>query len=159
MRRRVVRPLGRSADHRDGSDYLDKVRKLIPRIVFVLNKVDLLDETEKAIAERFLAGVLAERRPSEPPDRIFALSARQGLQAKLANDASALEASGLPRLERLLARELAHDKRAILHATGRLRLISLVSELLFQSELERKALLTPEEELKRKAVDIRSQRR
>jgi hypothetical protein len=33
-----------------------------------------------------------------------------------------------------------------------LRLISLVGELLFQSELERKALLTPEEELKRKAA-------
>ena len=33
-----------------------------------------------------------------------------------------------------------------------MRLTSLVSELLFQSELERKALLTPEEELKRKAA-------
>jgi GTPase Era involved in 16S rRNA processing len=63
-------------------NYLDRVRKLVPRIVFVLNKVDLLDVTEKAVAERFLAGVLAERRSGEPPDRIFAVSARQGLQAK-----------------------------------------------------------------------------
>jgi hypothetical protein len=117
-----------------------------------LNKVDLLDAAEKDIAERFLAGVLAERRPGKPPDRIFALSAKQGLQAKLAHDEGALEASGLPRLESLLAGELAREKRAILLATGRLRLISLVSELLFQSELERKALLTPEEELKRKAA-------
>ena len=79
------------------ANYLDKVRKLIPRVVFVLNKVDLLDATEKGVAERFLADVLAERRPTEPPDRIFALSAKQGLQAKLTNDAGALEASGLPR--------------------------------------------------------------
>ncbi len=134
------------------TNYLDKVRKLIPRVVFVLNKIDLLDATEKAIAERFLADVLAERRPAEPPDRIFALSAKQGLQAKLAHDEGALEASGLPRLQSLLAGELARDKRAILLATGRLRLISLVGELLFQSELERKALLTPEEELKQKAA-------
>ena len=133
-------------------NYLDKVRKLIPSVFFVLNKVDLLDAAEKDIAERFLAGVLAERRPSEPPDRIFALSAKQALQAKLTNDAGALEAIGLPRLERLLAGELARDKQAILLATGRLRLISLVGELLFQSELERKALLTPEEELKWKAA-------
>jgi hypothetical protein len=132
--------------------YLDKVRTLIPSVVFVLNKVDLLDAAEKGAAERFLAGVLAERRPSEPPDRIFTLSAKQGLRAKLTNDTGALEASGLPRLEHLLAGELARDKRAILVATGRLRLISLVGELLFQSELERKALLTPEEELKRKAA-------
>ena len=132
--------------------YLDKVRKLIPSVFFVLNKIDLLDAAERGVAERFLAGVLAERRPTEPSDRIFALSAKQGLRAKLANDAVSLAASGLPRLERLLAGELARDKRAILLATGRLRLTSLVSELLFQSELERKALLTPEEELKRKAA-------
>jgi GTP-binding protein EngB required for normal cell division len=134
------------------TNYLDKVRKLILSVFFVLNKADLLDAAEKIVAERFLAGVLAERRPGEPPDRIFALSAKRALQAKLANDKGALEASGLPRLERLLAGELARDKRAILLATGRLRLISLVGELLFQSELERKALLTPEEELKRKAA-------
>ena len=60
--------------------YLDKVRKLIPSVFFVLNKVDLLDAAEKGVAERFLAGVLAERRPTEPPDRIFALSAKQGLR-------------------------------------------------------------------------------
>jgi len=132
--------------------YLDKARKLIPSVFFVLNKVDLLDAAEKVAAERFLADVLAERRPSGPPDRIFALSAKQGLQSKLTNDAGALEASGLARLEGLLAGELARDKRAILLAAGRLRLISLVGELLFQSELERKALLTPEEELKRKAA-------
>jgi GTP-binding protein EngB required for normal cell division len=132
-------------------NYLDKVQKLIPSVFFVLNKVDLLDATEKGAAERFLAGVLAERRPTEPPDRIFALSAKQGLRAKLANDKGAPEASGLPRLENLLAGDLARDKRAILLSAGRLRLIALVSELLFQSELERKALLTPEEELKRKA--------
>ncbi len=134
------------------ANYLDKVRKLIPSVVFVLNKVDLLDATEKGVAERFLAGVLAERHPTEPPDRILALSAKRGLHAKLTNDAGALEASGLPRLEQLLAGELAREKRAILLATGRLRLISLVSELLFQCELERKALLTPAEDLKRKAA-------
>jgi len=132
--------------------YLDKVRKLIPSVFFVLNKIDLLDATGRDVAERFLAGVLAERRPTEPSDRIFALSAKQGLRAKLANEAVSLAASGLPRLERLLAGELARDKRAILLSAERLRLIALVSELLFQSELERKALLTPEEELKRKAV-------
>ena len=133
-------------------NYLDKVRALIPSIFFVLNKIDLLDAAEKELAERFLAAALAERRPTEPPDRIFALSAKQGLQAKLTNDTGALEASGLQRLERLLAGELARNKRTILLATGRLRLISLLSELAFQSELERKALLTPVEELKQKAA-------
>jgi GTP-binding protein EngB required for normal cell division len=132
--------------------YLDKVRKLIPKIFFILNKADLLDVNEKSVAQRFLADVLAARYPTDPADRIFALSAKQGLNAKLTNDVGALASSGLSRLESVLSGELAREKRAILLATGRQRLISLVGELLFQCDFERKALLTPEEDLKRKAA-------
>jgi GTP-binding protein EngB required for normal cell division len=132
--------------------YLDKVRSLIPKIFFILNKADLLDTNDKSAAQRFLAGVLAERYSTDPPDRIFALSAKQGIDAKLTNDVGALASSGLSRLESVLGAELAREKRAILLAAGRQRLISLVSELLFQCDLERKALMTPEEDLKRKAA-------
>ena len=132
--------------------YLDTVRKLIPKIFFILNKADLLDANEKSVAERFLAAVLAERYATEPPERIFVLSAKRALNAKLANNVAALASSGLSHLESVVAGELACEKRSILLATGRQRLISLVHELLFQCDLERRALLTPEEELKRKAA-------
>jgi len=133
-------------------NYLDKVEELVPKIFFILNKIDLLEAAEKNDAERFLADVLAARHPHAPPDRIFALSARRAFQAKAANGGGGLEASGLPKLEQALSGELAQEKRAILLATGRMRLISLVSELLFQTEIECKALLTPEKDLKRKAA-------
>jgi len=136
--------------------YLDKVRRLIAKIFFVLNKVDLLDDGDKTVAEQFLAGVLAERCPADSPQRIFSLSAKRGLEAKLARDIEALEVSGLLRLESVLGGELAREKQAILLATGRQRLSSLVGELLFQSELERKALMTPADELKRKAATFGS---
>jgi GTP-binding protein EngB required for normal cell division len=136
--------------------YLDKVRRLIAKIFFVLNKVDLLDDGDKTVAEQFLAGVLAERCPAHSPQRIFSLSAKRGLEAKLARDIEALEVSGLLRLESVLGGELAREKQAILLATGRQRLRSLVGELLFQSELERKALMTPADELKRKAATFES---
>jgi uncharacterized protein (DUF736 family) len=58
----------------------------------------------------------------------------------------------------VLAGELAREKREIVFASGRLRSISLVGELLFQSKLEHKALLTPEEELKQKAGHFRVER-
>ncbi len=134
------------------SNYLDKVRKLIPKVFYVLNKIDLLDETEKDTAERFLVGVLTARRALEAHGRIFTLSAKRALRAKLQHDATEFEESGLGYLERVLVRALAKEKRAILFETGRLRLTSLVGELFFQCELERQALLTPEEELKRKAA-------
>lgn len=134
--------------------YLRKVRELIPKLFFALNKVDLLDIQERGISERFLADVLKASIPQ--PLRIFSISAKQGLQAKLDKDPRTLAASGLCHLEEVLAGELAREKHEIVFATGRLRSISLVSELLFQSKLEHKALLMPEEDLKEKAATFES---
>ncbi len=134
--------------------YLDSVRSLIPKIFFVLNKVDLLDDEERPVAKAFLAKVLAENLGSQTPKRIFAVSAKQGLLAKQRGDASALAASGLAELEQALARDLANEKRAIVFAAGRTRAISLAAELLYHSELEHKALLMPEQDLKHKIADF-----
>jgi ribosome biogenesis GTPase A len=134
--------------------YLDSVRSLIPKIFFVLNKVDLLDDEERPVAEAFFAKVIAEYLGSHTPKRIFTVSAKQGLMAKQRGDASALAASGLGELEQALACDLANEKRAIVFATGRSRAISLTAELLYHSELEHKALLMPEHDLKHKIGDF-----
>jgi GTP-binding protein EngB required for normal cell division len=136
--------------------YLSKVQELIPKIFFALNKVDLLDSQERGMAERFLADVLTEQTRIVRPFRTFSISAKQGLQAKQDSDSQALAASGVEHLEQVLAGELAREKREIVFATGRLRSISLVGELLFQSKLEHKALLMPEEDLKQKADTFES---
>ncbi len=136
--------------------YLRKVRELIPKLFFALNKVDLLDIQERGISERFLSDVLKEQASIPQPLRMFSISAKQGLQAKLDKDPRTLAASGLCHLEEVLARELAREKHEIVFATGRLRSISLVSELLFQSKFQHKALLMPEEDLKEKAATFES---
>jgi GTP-binding protein EngB required for normal cell division len=137
-------------------NYLSKVQELIPKIFFALNKVDLLDSQERCMAERFLADVLREQPIITQPFWIFSISAKQGLQAKLDRDSQALTASGVEHLEQVLAGELAREKHEIVFATGRLRSISLVGELLFQSKLEHKALVTPEADLKQKASTFES---
>ena len=131
-------------------DYLEKILKLIPRILFVLNKADLLDEAEKATATHFLEAVLKERHIASP-DGVFPVSARRGLRARLDGDAAMLEHSGLRRLEQALTGDLARTKGAILDVTLRARAIDLVADMKFQAEFEYKALLTPEAELRRKA--------
>jgi hypothetical protein len=136
--------------------YLSKVQELIQKIFFALNKVDLLDIRERSMAERILAGVLKEQAGIAQPFRIFSISAKQGLQATLPRDSQALAASGVEHLEQVLSGELAREKREIVFATGRLRSISHVGELLFQSKLEHKALLMPEEDLKQKADTFES---
>ncbi len=132
--------------------YLRDVQKLIPKIFFILNKVDLLDASEKALAERFLADVLAEQAGIFPPVRIFCVSARRGLRAKQEANAPLLAESGIKHLQDVLADELAREKRAIVLSVVRMRAAALVEELLFQGELEHKALLLPQDELKRKAA-------
>jgi ribosome biogenesis GTPase A len=136
-------------------DYLEKVRKLVPRIFFVLNKADLLEDLERTTAERFLASVLRERGFAAP-EGIFVVSSRRARRAQLNDDARALEQSGVADLERALASKLAREKRSILDVTGRQRLGAVISDLLFQSEFECKALLTPEDELRRKAETFES---
>jgi GTP-binding protein EngB required for normal cell division len=77
--------------------YLDNVRRLIPKIYFVLNKADLLSETEQAVAVSFLTKVLEEKLGSEQrPVQIFAVSARAALEARRYPNGAALEAAGLP---------------------------------------------------------------
>jgi GTP-binding protein EngB required for normal cell division len=134
--------------------YLDSVRSLIPKIFFVLNKVDLLDDEERPIAKAFLTKVLEDKLGPEAPKRIFGVSSKLGLLAKQRGDAPALAASGVAQLEHTLALELANEKRAIVFATARSRALSLVGELLYHSELEHKALLMPEQELKNKVADF-----
>jgi GTP-binding protein EngB required for normal cell division len=136
--------------------YLGKVPELIPKIFFALNKIDLLDFRERGIVEHFLANVLKKQPAIVQPVRIFCVSARRGLQAKQDRDPQALAASGIQHLEQVLAGEIAREKRAIVLAMGRQRSISLIGELLFQSELERKALLMPEESLKKKIAAFES---
>jgi GTP-binding protein EngB required for normal cell division len=136
--------------------YLGKVQELIPKIFFALNKIDLLDFRERGIAEHFLSTVLKEQPAIAQPVRIFCVSARQGLQAKRDKDPLALAASGIQHLEQVLACELAREKRAIVFVMGRRRSISLIGELLFQSELEHEALLMPEAELKKKVTAFES---
>lgn len=131
-------------------NYLGKVRGLLPKILFALNKIDLLEARERDVSLRFLADVLAQQ-PNALPDRIFCISARQALKAKQEGNSKSLAESGLADLERVLAGDLARQKRDLVEATGRLRAAAIVGELLFQSELEHKALLLPEEDLKRKA--------
>jgi hypothetical protein len=130
--------------------YLDNVQRLIPKVYFALNKVDLLSPDERYVALSFLAKVLENKLGPGRAPRIFAVSAKVGLAARREGNRAALAASGLLELEAALADELTSEERAIAFATGRSRAISLVGELLYHRQLEQKALLTPEQELVQK---------
>lgn len=122
--------------------YLSRIRPHVGHILVVLNKVDLLGAPDVDRAEAFLHRVLVEQAGLETP-RIFRVSARAALQAKLAADAGALKASGLAALEQRLVELLGRDRPAVLDAAVSRKLGILTSELIFHAEFELKSLCLP----------------
>ena len=86
-----------------------------------LNKIDGLREGGKSEAEVLVEIDRQVRRAADTlgvaPTRIFALSARQGLNARLVGDRDGLLKSRIYRLEQALARGMVHQRR-IDHATA-----------------------------------------
>lgn len=135
-------------------DYLRFVRRHLPKILFVLNKADQLDERELEVAAAFIRKALTQAFPDAAPIRLFALSARRALAARESGDTVAFAASGLRALEQTLVHELAREKSAILLATTRVRAQALFAELLFQAEFNLQSLLTPTQDLERKIAEF-----
>ncbi|HUQ29506.1 MAG TPA: hypothetical protein VM051_12990 [Usitatibacter sp.] len=107
-----------------------------------LNKIDGLRDGAKSEAEVLVEIDRQVRRAAETlgvaPTRIFALSARQGLNARLQGDRDALLRSRIYRLEQALARGMVHQRR-VDHATAvRAEARGVINETraLLQSRLE-----------------------
>jgi hypothetical protein len=102
--------------------FLRDVRQYVRKLFVVVNKTDLLAAGEREEVLRYVqAGI--ERTLGADEVRLYPVSARQALAAKLASDPAGLEASGLSRLEDDLAVFLAAER-------GQIFLASVVDRLL-----------------------------
>src|SRR6187200_3196104 len=84
----------------------------------VLNKIDALEDP-LATPEQVHAQIAAQQQDTAralavPSDRVFPLSARQALAARVSGDAAGLRASCLPALEETLGAQLLPQRRALL---------------------------------------------
>ncbi len=79
-------------------------------VFVVLNKQDMADAPARAEALAYVCGEAA-RLGAGSQLRLFPLSARDALAAKLTDNAAAVAASGLPALESALVHFLVHDQR------------------------------------------------
>ena len=125
--------------------YLAKVRANAARIVVVLNKIDTVEPVERGIALRFLRRVLGEAGLSE--ETPFPLSARAALRAREEGDRAALEASGLPAIERALDALLNAEGPAVLAAAIAGKAAEIVTTLRLEAEITARARRLPLAEL------------
>ncbi|HUP08803.1 MAG TPA: dynamin family protein, partial [Caldimonas sp.] len=89
-----------------------------PTRFVVLNKIDALDDP-LATAEEVRAQIASQQSETArmldmKVERVFPLSARQALAARIARDETALRASRLPELEAALGAELLPQRRTVL---------------------------------------------
>ncbi len=91
------------------TDLLSRLREYVRKIVFVINKTDLLDDQECREVVAFIVGALQQQMGTSSL-RVYATSSRRGLAAKQAHDDEAYRQSGLGTLEQAITSFLAVEK-------------------------------------------------
>jgi GTP-binding protein EngB required for normal cell division len=132
-------------------EYLRRVRSKTARVFFILNKVDYVPPDERHKAVEFLQKVLSEESLLDSAERIFCVSARDGLAAKDAGDSAKLQESGIADLETHLVRRLAAEKTQWLETAIRTRATGVLSEARAELALRAQALTMPVDELGKRA--------
>lgn len=127
--------------------FLKEIRSRIGQLFFVLNKVDYLTDEERETALGFYRTVLTRDAGIDAGTRIFAVSARKGLQAKESGDTRGWQESGLAEVSDHLIAFLAQEKNRVLReAIGR-KTFDVLGDVSLQIGLEIRALELPLSEL------------
>lgn len=129
------------------TEFLGQVRSKVSRLFFVLNKVDYLEQHELEAALAFFQKILKEQAGFDDETRIFCISARWGLKARSANDASLWAQSGLKAVEEHLVDFLAREKAAVLHEALSRKACDLLESALLKLRLVIRSWQMPLEEL------------
>jgi GTP-binding protein EngB required for normal cell division len=131
--------------------FLRQVSQKVPRLFFVLNKIDYLNEDELEEALAFYKRILSEELGWDRDHPVFCVSARKGLEAKTATDNGWSE-SGMARLESFLVDYLAREKfNALTDAVSR-RALEFIDAVLMEAGIALQALKLPRQELEEKIV-------
>jgi len=138
------------------TEFLEDVREYAGRIFFLLNKTDLLSETELAESTEFASRMIAAA--IERPVSIFPVSARLAREGQKTGDQGVLAQSHFPAFTETLARFLMQGKGNALATALAKRLLRLVAQARINAELEISSLHTPLEELRRKLVVFENKR-
>lgn len=137
-------PLSES-EHR----FLKDIRAYANKLFFLLNKIDLVSESDRREALEFTLSILREDLGSEDV-KIWPLSARLALEGKLEGSPDKLAASLLPEFEKRMQEFLLQEKGRVLLAQAVNGLLKLISDETIASRLEQEAVRLPLEELEEK---------
>jgi predicted GTPase len=129
-------------------EFLERIRAHVRKIFFVVNKTDLLDGHERQEVLDFITRTIRGQMGSADV-KVFPLSSRIGLTAKLAGDWTACLQSGLKNFEDALARFLSGEKASVFLTAILDKALRLLEQESVEVELQRKARATADADLSR----------
>jgi hypothetical protein len=127
--------------------YLRRLKSTASRVLYVVNKMDHLQPDEARSANEFLTSVLTKHDLMKPEERLFCVSARNGLKAKQTLNGAAVAASGIAALEDHLVQTLAREKGRLLEYAVRHKARDICVQALAELKLRERALKMPIEQL------------
>lgn len=136
-------------------EFLQQIKLHVRHLFFVLNKIDYLDSESTVEAIGFLREMLKSCAAINEP-RIFAVSARQGLKARLKNDQTLWSKSGMDELEEDLLAFAVDDKQAVLEEAVQRKALNLALGADQLLAVEQQAMQMPVAELEQKMVIFRN---
>jgi GTP-binding protein EngB required for normal cell division len=131
-------------------DFLRQVREKVPRLFFVLNKVDYLNAEERDQSLSFFREILVENLDIERDIPVFCTSARQGLEAKINHCQKTWTESGVAELETHLIDFLVSEKFTALSEAISRRAADTVEATLMGVRISLQALHLPVQTLEEK---------
>ncbi len=129
--------------------FLKDIRAHANKLFFLLNKIDLVSESERQEALEFTLSILKGDLDCGEL-KVWPASARLALEGKLGGDGQKLAASLLPEFEQRVQEFLLHEKGRTLLTRAVASLLKLVSDETIASRLEQEAVRLPLAELEEK---------
>jgi len=139
--------------------FLRQVKAKIPRLFFILNKVDYLSDDEKQSALAFFKNVLAEQVQINPETPVFCISARNALRAVVCGDKKLLKQSGIADVKTYLIDFLTNEKVTALQDAVRQKSSDTITDAIQTLQLSVKSLQMPLEDLEKRLAAFREQLR
>jgi ribosome biogenesis GTPase A len=130
--------------------FLKEVRSKVPRLFFVLNKIDYLSPEDKDKALEFFKKVLAEQAGIDSGSPVFCVSAQKGLEAKRMKDPPGWAKSGMEAAEKYLVGFLASKKIEALEEAVALKTRDIITDCLMRVNLTINSLKMPLADMERK---------
>lgn len=130
-------------------EFLEKVMKNTSKIFFALNKIDYMEREEIEESLEFSRGVIAKVLGTDGI-RLYPISTRKALEARMNGDTGGYEDSGLPVLENDLSEFLWNGKGMAILDSVRRKARRLAEELLTAIEIELKMASESVGEIQRK---------